>query len=85
MAPDCEVRFGFTANGDIFPGADNDIGAEETIKRLALDLPKLRALRAAAVDALHDLPKTDVRRLLARDADGRFLEFHTTIKQVLSV
>ena len=85
MAPDCEVRFRFTANGDIFPGADDDSGAKETIRRLALDLPRLRAPRAAAVDELYRLPKSDVGSLLARGAEGRFLPFHTTIEQVLSV
>lgn len=84
MEPNCEVRFRFTANGDIFPGTDNDAGARETIRRLALNLPKLRALRAAAIDELYGLTRTDVERLLARDPDGRFMEFHTTIRQVLS-
>ena len=80
---DCETRFTFTANGDIFP-RDNDLAAKETIVRLGLDLPKLNALRAAAVDALADLSETDITKLLTRGSDGRFLEFHTTIKQVLT-
>lgn len=83
LAPDCEGRFRFTANGDIFP-RDNDVGAKVTIERLGLDLPKLNALRAAAVDGLCDLSKTEIRQLLVRGTNGRFLEFHTTIKQVLS-
>ena len=83
LAPDCEKRFRFTASGDIFP-RDNDVGAKVTIERLGLDLPKLNALRAAAVDGLYDLSETQIRQLLARGTDGRFLEFHTTIKQVLS-
>lgn len=84
LASDCEERFRFTANGDIFP-RDNDVGAKVTIERLGLDLPKLNALRAAAVDGLYDLPKTQISQLLVRGTDGRFLEFHTTIKQVLSI
>ena len=39
---------------------------------------------AAAVDALYGVPKAEIGRLPARGADGRFLEFHTTIEQVLS-
>ena len=84
MAPDCGAWFRFTANGDIFPGADDDAAAEETIRRLGLNLSKLRALRAAAVDALYGVPKAEIGRLLGRGAGGRFLEFHTTIEQVLS-
>ena len=84
MEPDCEVRFKFTANGDIFSRLDDDAGAKATIQRLRLDLPKLRSLRAAAVDGLYDLPKADIRCLLDSVENGRFLEFYTTIKQVLS-
>ena len=84
LTPDCEDRFRFTANGAIFPLRENDTGAQVTIEKLALDIPKLRALRAAAVDGLRDLSPADIRRLLTRGADGKFLPFHTTIKQVLS-
>ena len=79
---DCEVRFEFTANGDVFP-RDDDPAAEKTIQRLGLDLPKLNALRRAAVEALIDLPEPDIQQLLARGTDGRFQQFHTTIRQVL--
>ena len=85
QAANCEDRFLFTANGDIFPRQKNDAGAQKTIEKLGLDLPKLRALREAAVDELYDLPKADIRKLLSRGTDGKFLEFHTTIKQVLAV
>ena len=44
LSPDCEERFLFTANGDIFPSRGNDAGAQVTIEKLGLDLPKLRAL-----------------------------------------
>ena len=82
MDSDCESRFQFTANGDIFP-RDGDPAAETTIERLGLDLPKLNALRAAAVDELINLTDSQIRQLLDRGTDGRFQEFHTTIKQVL--
>ena len=80
----CEDRFRFTANGDIFSRRNNDAGAKATIHKLALNLPKLRALREAAVTVLCDLSQTDIRRLLVRGTDGRFLAFHTTIRQVLA-
>ena len=51
MASDCANRFKFTAAGGIRPRRDNDAGAKTTIRKLCLDLPKLRALRAAAVGA----------------------------------
>ena len=81
----CERRFRYTGNGDIFPRMDGDAGAETTILRLGLDLPKLRDLRAAAVDAFHDLSADEIRRMLERRADGGYLVFHTTIVQVLAV
>ena len=84
LARDCEERFTFTANGQILPRLDDDAGAKETIRRLHLDLPKLRRLREAAVDGLYDLSKSEIGRLLAGSADGRFLAFHSTIKHVLA-
>ena len=81
---DCGDRFRFTANGAVFPRSTNDAAAETTIKRLGLDLPKLRALRAAAIDALHTLSSDKIERLLERRGNGRLLAFHSTIAQVLS-
>ena len=68
----------------MFPRLEDDAGAEATIRRLHLNLPKLRELRAAAVDGLYDLPKAEIKRLLDRVEDGKFLEFHTTIRHILS-
>ena len=83
LSPDCEDRFRFTANGHAFP-VENDDAAATTIGRLGLDLPKLNALRAAAVEALYDLPRSEVRRLLAGKEDGNFVPYYSTIKQVLA-
>ncbi len=80
----CERRFRYTGNGDIFPRVDGDAGAKTTIQKLGLDLPKLRDLRAAAIDAFHDLSTDEIRRMLERRADGGYLAFHTTIVQVLA-
>lgn len=83
MSPDCETRFGFTGNGGIFPRCQTDDGAKATIRKLGLNLPKLRALRAAAVDGLCDLSRDDIRQFMERRVNGRFQQFHTTIMQVL--
>ena len=83
LEADCENRFIFTANGDVFPRSNDDAAAKTTIERLGLDLPKLRALRAAAADALHTASNEVIERLLERRVDGRLLDFHTTIAQVL--
>ena len=64
---DCERRFRYTANGDIFPRMDGDVGAETTIGRLGLDLPKLRDFRSAAIDAFHDLSVEEVGQMLGRE------------------
>ena len=79
----CDTRFTFTANGEIYPRTSSDVAAATTIAGLALDLPKLNALRAAAVGALDDLPESDIQRVLAQGQDGRFPEYFTTIKDVL--
>ena len=80
----CERRFRYTGNGDIFSRMDGDVGAETTIRRLGLDLAKLRELRAAAIDAFHDLSVEEIGRMLERRADGGYLAFHSTIAQILA-
>ena len=89
---DCEDRFRFTGNGDILPRSCDDAAAETTIRKLGLDLPKLRAQRAAAItaaitatiDEFHTVSSEEIARLLEGGEDGRLLPFHTTIAQVLS-
>ena len=85
LIADCENRFRFTANGDVLPH-DNDPAAKITIERLGLDIPKLRALRRAALEVMIEanLSASDIETLLAtKKEDGSFLEFHTTVRQVL--
>lgn len=79
----CERRFMFTANGEIFPRSDADAAACATIERLGLDLPRLNALRAAAVEALQNLSKVEIEAVLVRGLDGSFPEYFTTIEDVL--
>lgn len=83
LQQDCESRFMFTADGGIYPRTSSDIAAVETIERLALDLPKLNALREAALDELYDLQKPDIERVLVRGRDNSFPEYFTTIRDVL--
>ena len=83
LQQDCETRFIFTANGEIYPRSSSDLAAATTIESLALDLPKLNALRAAALDGLCDLSPPDVQLVLNRGQDGSFPEYFTTIKDVL--
>lgn len=83
---DCEARFSFLLDGTILPRSDKDRAAKTTIKRLNLDIPKLRALRHAAVDSFLDPTLSDedcalfAKKYLQQDASGRFGEFWTTIR-----
>ena len=83
LTPGCEDMFRYTGDGRIHPTGGE--AAAAMIERLGLDVPTLRALRAASVDALADLSPVDVRALLGtRTRDGGFLEFFTTIRQLLT-
>ena len=83
LGADCEQRFMFTGNGEIFPRHEDDAAALTTIKRLGLDIPKIRDLRSAAIEALCEDSAEDVARLLASTEAGDFLPFFTAIAQVL--
>ncbi len=83
LSSDCETRFTFTGNGEIH-AAPGDVAGETTIRKLGLDLPKLNALRAAAVDGFLGWPESDVRRRLSAAPGGRTVEYYSTIKQVLT-
>ena len=82
LEQNCGRRFRFNINGEILPRSLTDSAAKETIKRLGLDLPKLNARRAAAMDELRGLPLKDIKALLVRGPDG-FLAYFTTIEDVL--
>ena len=91
LEQDCEERFRFTGNGNILPAVDNDSAADETIKRLGLDLPitvtSRREAIGAIIDALDDLSPSDLRTLardiLVRDGSGLFAEYCVAIAYVL--
>jgi hypothetical protein len=86
LDPDCEKRFAFTGDGEInLSLKDYDLAAAETIKKLGLDIPKLNALRANAIEPFLDdgLSHQDMQAFVSgylnRDTSGQFGEFWTTI------
>ena len=84
LSADCEERFRFTADGCIRPRRDDDAAAAATIRKLGLDLSKLRDFREAAMDALLNDPPSEIERLLGKPAAAAFLPYYSTIKQVLA-
>ena len=84
LDPQCGKRFSCLGNGEVCPRCADDDGAKEMIARLGLNLPKLKSLRSAAIDALCDLPSDEVRDLLQRDEDGHYISYFSAIAQVLA-
>ena len=85
MAAGCEDKFRFYGDGQIVPH-NRDAAATKTIRKLGLNIPKLQAQRAAAVDAVLEmnLSESEIRSLVTmRDPEGRFVAFCTAIRQVL--
>lgn len=84
--PDCDNKFAFAGDGVIRATVEDDQAATETISRLGLDIPKLNALRAQAIEPFleEDLSQEDMRRFvtgyLQEDEAGHFGEFWTTIQ-----
>jgi len=93
LSPDCATFFTFGSNGKIEPSPDpaKRTAAEETIRRLGLDVPKLRAARRAAIDgALEGLDELSSEVLRAEattydvaDPTGRLAPFCFAIRDVL--
>lgn len=86
LDPSCEIRFVFTYDGGIDSVQPTDCAAKETINKLGLDIPKLRALRVKAIEPFLDATLTlaeiqsFVYGYLQKDTQGRFGEFWTTIR-----
>ena len=86
LDPNCESRFSFTGDGRIKTASHTDVAAAETIKRLGLDIPKLKALRAKVIEAFLDAGSgwQDFNQFVAiyltKDAQGQYGEFWTTIR-----
>jgi len=64
---DCENRFSFTGNGAIKPLLPTDTAATETLNRLGLNIPKLNALRASAIEPFLEetLNEDELRRFVS--------------------
>lgn len=77
----CESKFRYTHDGQILPVDNDDEAAKKTIEKLQLNLNKLKGLRKGVIDAL--LYDEDVAWYLDIK-EGRFNEFHTTIKYLFA-
>lgn len=94
LMPDCREYFVFDSAGGVRPVEDPAKGeaAQRTIETLGLGLPKLEAMRRAAIEGALEVLETgddeELRALLAvldaRDANGRFTPFASAAVQVLA-
>ncbi|MHB8370153.1 MAG: retron system putative HNH endonuclease [Leptospirales bacterium] len=86
LHPECENRFSFTGDGHIKCRDASDKAASETIRRLGLGIPKLKALRKAVIAPFLEGEMSEeertlfVGKYLERDSEGRFPPFWTTIR-----
>jgi len=83
LDPNCENRFDYTPDGHI---KSQDQAAEETIKKLGLNIPKLIDLRKKAIEPFLDQSLTEIELnkfvsgYLQQDNEDKFNEYFTTIK-----
>ena len=84
----CETKCRYTADGHIASVDATDRAAQQTIVKLGLDIPKLRALRRSAIELFLDesLSTEDLRQFvihyLQQEPQGMLSEFWTTIQQI---
>lgn len=84
--PGCEKRFAFLFNGEIKGADEKDKAASETIERLGLNIPKLKDLRAKAIEPFLDesLSLEEIQAFvlvyLDQSPNGYLEEFWTTIR-----
>ena len=93
LEPGCESFFKYTLSGDIYAVEDpgKEKAASETIKRLGLNITKLRRSRQEAFEgitqAIDSLNENEIRQLIVafenRNADGFFGEFCAAIVSIL--
>jgi uncharacterized protein (TIGR02646 family) len=90
LDPNCESYFTFNFDGKIKASQKDDQAAKDTIKILGLDIPKLQAMRKAAIEPFlneeisnEDL-KIFIKDYLSQDSQGRYGEFWTTIHDLFS-
>lgn len=87
LDPACESRFAYSELGDIIPADKDDLAAATTIEKLGLNIPKLRAMRAAEIARFTDesLSLEDLQILIddyLQEKNGRLNRFWTTIKHL---
>ena len=86
LEPGCEERFAYTGDGQIKSADSYDDGADETIRRLGLNITKLHALRRSAIEPFLDdsLSVDDMQAFvtgyLQKDDDGYLSPFWSTIR-----
>ena len=89
MDKTCEKRFKFDIYGGVQARDNNDKPAMETIEKLGLNIPKLRALRKEAIDAFNspDITNEEQRTFfedyLKKDSNGMWNPYWTTIHYLL--
>jgi uncharacterized protein (TIGR02646 family) len=91
--PNCADHFRYTGLGEILPVADplSNAAAQETIKQLRLDHPKLEASRRSAlqgiVSALDDLSNVELQKLANAyekpDPEGKYVRFYGAVSYLL--
>jgi uncharacterized protein (TIGR02646 family) len=96
LDPHCESSFIYTSAGEI-KAAGNSGAAQETIKRLGLNIDKLIKLRKSVIDAVvekevgGEVPSPQAeresrrRRYEARDDLGKFQPFYSALMQVMGI
>ena len=90
LTPDCADHFRFSAYGDVKAAQAGNDAANTTIVKLGLDIPKLRALRAKALEPfLDDVLSNDelsnfVNSYLRVDDDSVLPEFVSAVADVFS-
>jgi hypothetical protein len=94
LQPDCTAAFRYHSDGSIEakPGVREGVAAR-TIATLGLDTPGLKTRRRMAVAAFLEVALAEratleqvlrqVDRLMARDADGRFVPFATAVREAI--
>jgi uncharacterized protein (TIGR02646 family) len=82
LDPNCEKRFTYYANGEIAPANSKDKAAKETIERLGLNIPYMKAKRSEAIAACIKEPPAPSD--FALDKNGQYMPFYTTIRELFS-
>jgi uncharacterized protein (TIGR02646 family) len=77
LIPDCECFFEYTVDGQILASGEleKETAAIETIDKLQLNIGRLRASRAEAIDSLYDDPALDLP--LSTDEIDKLIHYYS--------